>query len=75
MDNSTIYLILALSGFVFVVVLMIHQHNCSDMARRKRGKVEAVTRKLQPRIEILEKEIVDLKVKIEEIDEQIVTFQ
>lgn len=75
MDNSTIYLILALSGFVFIVVLMIHQHNCSDMVRRKRGEVEGITRKLQPRIEILEKEIADLKVKIEEVDEQIVTFQ
>jgi len=75
MDNSTIYLILALSGFVFIVVLLIHQHNCSDSVRRKQGEVKGITRKLQPRIEILEKEVIDLKMKIEEIDEQIANFQ
>ncbi|MEF2230407.1 MAG: hypothetical protein V3571_05725 [Pseudodesulfovibrio sp.] len=75
MENSTIYLILALSAFLFVVILMIHQHNCSDQVRRKRGEVDGVIRKLDPRIEILEKEIIDLKVKIEEIEEEIATLQ
>lgn len=75
MENSTIYLILALSAFLFIVVLMIHQHNCSEQVRRKRGAVESVIQKLNPRIEILEKEIIDLKVKIEEVEEEIVTLQ
>ena len=75
MESSTIYLIMALSAFLFVVVLMVHQHNCSEQVRRKRGEVEGIAQKLTPRIENLEKEIIDLKVKIEEVEEEIVTLQ
>ena len=75
MESSTLYLIMALSAFLFVVVIMVHQHNCSEQVRRKRGEVEGITQKLNPRIESLEKEIIGLKVKIEEVEEEIVTLQ
>ena len=75
MESSTVYLILALSAFLFVVVIMVHQHNCSEQVRRKLGEVEGFTQKLTPRIESLEKEIIDLKVKIDEVEEEIVTLQ
>lgn len=75
MDNTTLYLILALSSFLLIAVVMIHHHNCSDQIRRKQGELNSITQKLNPRIEIMEKEIIELKIKIEEVDEDIAANQ
>lgn len=75
MDVNTIYLIMAMGGFLLVAVTLIHHHNCSQQVRRKKGEVNGVTQKLAPRIEILEKEVAGLKVKIDELDVEITTYQ
>ncbi|WP_419788154.1 hypothetical protein [Pseudodesulfovibrio sp.] len=75
MDQSSLYLILALTIFVFMAVLLIHHHNCMDQVKRKQGKVDGITNQLTPRIAILEKEIAELKAKNEELDAEISTLQ
>lgn len=75
MDSVTLYLIMALGSFLLIAVIVIHQHNCSQQVRRKKGELESITQKLNPRIEILEKEIVDIKVKTDEVDLEIATYQ
>lgn len=75
MDISTIYLIMAMGGFLLIAVALIHHHNSSQQVRRKQGELNGVTQKLNPRIEILEKEIAELKVKIDELDIEITTYQ
>jgi len=75
MDMSTIYLIMAMGGFLLVAMTMIHHHNCSQQVHRKKGELDSVTQKLNPRIEILEKEVAELKVKIDEVDVEITTYQ
>jgi len=74
-DTSTLYLILAMAGFIIVAVIMIHHHNCADQINRKNNEFEYLSQKLTPRIEMLEQEAVDLKIQIEEIDEQIDALQ
>jgi len=74
-DTSTLYLILAMAGFIIVAVLMIHHHNCSDLINRKRNEFKSISQQLTPRIEMLEQEIVDLKIQIDETDEQIDVLQ
>lgn len=75
LDSSTLYLILAMAGFVFVAVVMIHQYNCSEIINRKRNEVESICQQFAKRTEILEQGIVDLKIMIEELDEKLETFQ
>ena len=75
MDINTLYLIMALGGFLLVAVALIHHHNCSQQVRRKKGELDGITRKLAPRIEILEKNVAELKVKIDELDVEIATYQ
>jgi len=75
LDSSTLYLILSMAGFIFVAVVVIHQHNCSDLIRRKSNEVENTVQQLNQKIQVLEQEIVNLKIEIEEIDEQIDALQ
>lgn len=58
-----------------VAVAVVHHHNCSDLVRRKRNEVHAVSKQLEKKIEILENEIVDLRLAIEEVDEEINTLR
>ncbi|WP_319543749.1 hypothetical protein [uncultured Pseudodesulfovibrio sp.] len=71
LDSSTLYLILVMAGFVLIAVIVVHHHNCSDIIRRKRAEVRGVKKQLEYKIDSLEHAIIDLKVQIEEIDEQI----
>ena len=75
MDLSTIYLIMAMGGFLMIAVALIHHHNASQQVRRKNGELVGVTQKLNPRIDILEREIAELKAKIDELDVEITTYQ
>lgn len=75
LDTSTFYLIVAMAGFVLVAVIMIHHHNCSDIMHRKERELVSITNQLSPRIDILEREVIDLKVELDEIQEKIDTFK
>lgn len=75
LDTSTLSLILVMVGFVAVAVVMVHHHNNSDQVRRKKGEVASYSQKLNRKIEVVEREIVDLKLKIEELDEEIDALQ
>lgn len=71
MDTSTFYLLLAMGIFVFGAVIMIHHHNCTDIVKKREGHVQQKTDYLNRKIEVLEQEIVNLKIQIEEVDEKI----
>lgn len=75
MDDITIYLIMSLGGFLLIAVALIHHHNCTEQIQRKKGEIESVKQKLQPRIDILEQEVLDIKVKIDDLDVDIATYQ
>jgi len=71
LDTSTLSLILVMIAFVAVAVVMVHHHNNSDQVRRKKGEVAAYSQRLNKKIEVAEKEIVDLKLKLDELEEEI----
>jgi len=75
LNASTIYLIMAMVAFIFVAIVVIHQHNCSEQIRRKKTEIDNLTRQLGSKTEILEQEISKLSIKIEEIDDKINSFQ
>ena len=75
LDSSTLYLILAMVGFVFVAVIMIHQNNCSEIITRRHNAVKSITQQFAEKPNVLEQGIVDLKIQIDEIDEKLDTFQ
>jgi hypothetical protein len=74
LDASTAYTLLAMALFIFLALIIVHQHNCADQVRRKRGEVESIEGQLGERIRLLEEQVDDLKVKIEEVDEQLVVL-
>lgn len=74
LDTSTTYLILAMALFICVAVIMVHHHSNSDQIRRKTGEIEDYTARLNQKIEIVERDIVDLKLKIDELDEEIDSY-
>jgi len=74
LDASTAYLILAMATFVFLAVVIVHHHNCSDVIRKRRNEVMSFTNKLEHKIEAIELINLDLETQIEELDEQIDTL-
>jgi hypothetical protein len=74
LDASTAYTLLAMALFIFLALIIVHQHNCADQVRRKRGEVESIEGQLGERIRLLEEQVDGLKVKIEEVDEQLVVL-
>lgn len=74
LDASTAYLILAMASFVFIAVVIVHHHNCSDAIRKRRNEVMSFTNKVEQKIEAIEQINVDLETQIEELDEQIDTL-
>lgn len=75
LDISTLSLILAMAGFVAVAVVTVHHHKNSDQVRRKKNQVAAHSQQLNQKIAIVEKDIVDLKLKLESLDEEIASLQ
>jgi peptidoglycan hydrolase CwlO-like protein len=75
LDTSTLSLILVMVGFVAVAIVMVHHHNNTDLVRRKKGEVAAYTNKLTRKIQIVENEIETLKLKVDELNEEIDTIQ
>ncbi|XXJ20041.1 hypothetical protein ACR42D_10945 [Desulfovibrio caledoniensis] len=71
LEVSTLYLLLAMFGFVLVGIIVIHHHNSSDLIRRKRNEVRRLTVHLEAKNSILEEQIAELKGKVNELDEQI----
>jgi cell division protein FtsB len=71
LEVSTVYLLLAMFGFVLVGIVVIHHHNSSDMIRRKRNEVRRLTVHLEAKNSVLEEQIADLKDKVDDLDEQI----
>lgn len=75
LDTSTLYLILAMAGFIFVAVIMVHHHSCAEDIRRKTSEVEDFTVQINKKIDVVEQDIVDLKLRIDELDEEIDELQ
>lgn len=75
LELNTLYLLLAMGGFVLVAVVLVHQHNCADTVRKKRNEVQGVTLRLEQKIAVIEQEVVDLQMKIDDLDEQISTVE
>lgn len=75
LDSNTLYMILAMAGFVLIAIIVVHHHNCSDIVRHKRAEVKGITKRLGYKIDTLEQETIDLKTQLEEIDEQIDTLK
>ena len=75
LETSTITLLLVMVGFIAVAMVMSHHHGSRETIRRKKGEVEAFSDKLNQKIGIIEQELVDLKLKVEELDEEIETYQ
>jgi peptidoglycan hydrolase CwlO-like protein len=71
LDSNTTYLLLAMAGFVFAAVVLVHGHNCNDTIKRKSNQVHNITEQLGKKINVLEQEVVDLQTKIGEVDDQI----
>jgi len=71
LDSSTVYLMLAMGTFVFIAIIMIHKHNSTNQIRRKTGEVEAFSAQINQKITIIENEVIDLKLKIDELDDEI----
>ncbi len=74
-DASTAYTLLAMALFIFLALIIVHQHNCADQIRRKKGEVKSVEGQLGERIKLLEEQVDNLKVKIEDVDEQLVVLE
>ncbi|MEZ7198337.1 hypothetical protein [Pseudodesulfovibrio karagichevae] len=75
LEVSTLYLLLAMFGFVLVGIIVIHHHNCSDLIRRKRNEVRRLTVHLEAKNNVLEEHIADLKAKVGDLDEQIAILE
>lgn len=73
-DSNTFYLILAMLFFILVTVVFVKRHQAKEKVRRKTGEVEDYTFRLNQKIEVLEKEIVDLKIQIDDLDEEIEAY-
>lgn len=75
LEVSTLYLLLAMFGFVLLGIIVIHHHNCSDLIRRKRNEVRRLTVHLEAKNSVLEEQITDLKAKVDDLDEQIAVLE
>ncbi|WP_338667107.1 hypothetical protein [Pseudodesulfovibrio methanolicus] len=75
LEVSTVYLLLAMFGFVLLGIIVIHHHNCSDLIRRKRNEVRRLTVHLEAKNTVLEEQIADLKTKVGDLDEQIAILE
>lgn len=75
LEVSTLYLLLAMFGFVLLGIIVVHHHNCSDMIRRKRNEVRRLTVHLEAKNSVLEEQITDLKAKVDDLDEQIAVLE
>jgi len=75
LEVSTVYLLLAMFGFVLLGIIVIHHHNCSDLIRRKRNEVRRLTVNLEAKNTVLEEQIADLKTKASDLDEQIAILE
>jgi len=75
LEVSTLYLLLAMFGFVLLGIIVIHHHNCSDLIRRKRNEVRRLTVHLEAKNSVLEEQITDLKSKVDDLDEQIAVLE
>lgn len=74
LDANTMYLFLAMVGFIFIAIGMINQHSNSDQIRKKRSHVQAFTNKLNQKIDVLEQEIVNLKIKVDDLEDEINSY-
>jgi len=61
--------------FLFVAIAMVHHHTNADLVRRKSNEAEDYIGKLNMKIEVVEQEIIDLKISIDELEEEIATYQ
>ncbi|WFS61159.1 hypothetical protein LF599_10765 [Pseudodesulfovibrio thermohalotolerans] len=75
LEVSTLYLLLAMFGFVLLGILVIHHHNCTDQVCRKRNEIRRLTVDLSAKNAVLEEQIAELKTKINEIDDQIALLE
>ncbi|EGB13935.1 hypothetical protein DND132_0720 [Pseudodesulfovibrio mercurii] len=71
LEVSTLYLLLAMFGFVLLGIIVVHHHNCSDMIRRKRNEVRRLTVHLESKNAVLDEQIADLKTKVDDLTDQI----
>lgn len=75
LDASTFYLLLAMAGFVLLAVVLVHHHNSSYLIRKKERELTGLTNQLTPRITGLERDLVDLKIELDEVQADIDTLR
>lgn len=71
LNLSTLTLLLAMVGFVALAILLVHQHNCSDIVRRKRNEFEYLSNKLKMKTDVVAADIENIQIQIDELDDQI----
>lgn len=74
LDANTLYLLLAMVVFVFVAIAMVNQHSNNEMVQKKRAQVKAFTHKLNMKIDAIEQEIINLKVKVDDLEDEINSY-
>lgn len=74
LDANTLYLLLAMVVFVFIAIAMVNQHSNHDMIQKKRAQVQGFTNKLNMKIDAIEQEIVNLKVKVDDLEDEINSY-
>ncbi len=74
LDSNTLYLLLAMVGFVFIAIGMVNFHSNNDQVSKKRSHVQGFTNKMNMKIEVLEQEIVNLKIKVDDIEDEINSY-
>lgn len=74
LDGNTLYLLLAMIIFVFIAIAMVNQHSNNDMIQKKRAQVKGFTNKLNMKIDVIEQEIINLKVKVDGLEDEINSY-
>lgn len=74
LDSNTLYLLLAMAAFVFIAIAMVNHHSNTDQIRKKRAQVQAFTNKLNQKIDAIEQEIVNLKVQVDDLEDEINSY-
>ncbi len=75
LEVSTLYLLLAMFGFVLLGILVIHHHNCTDQICRKRHEIRRLTIDLTAKNAVLEEQIAELKAAIDDVNDQIALLE
>ncbi|MGE4192413.1 MAG: hypothetical protein AB7E51_03395 [Pseudodesulfovibrio sp.] len=71
LEVSTLYLLLAMLGFVLLAIIVVHHHNCSDQIRHKRNEVRSLANRLAAKNAVYEEQVTELKAQLEKLVDEI----